>query len=90
MRRPYGCASPVDKDGRFTGYTKPAGSLTPRIVAAASAGGHAFIIDVSRSLYVIHKSKIMQEFFLAGSSQPAGRKTIAQQFMAGYMGRKTM
>ena len=46
-RRPYGCASPADEDRRFTGYTKPAESLTPRTVAATSAGGRTSIADVS-------------------------------------------
>ncbi len=57
----------MGKDPRFLGYVKPAESLILRILAATSAGGHALIIDVSRFLYVVQKSKIAQKF----STSPA-------------------
>ncbi len=66
------CGPLVGKDRRFTGHVRPAESLTPRIVAATSAGSRAFIIDVSRCLYVVQKSKRQQKFFIAGSAQPGG------------------
>ena len=92
---------PMDSDRRFTGHVKPAESLTPRIVAAASAGNRASIIDVSRRLYVVQKPKLWQKFFILGPAQPGGRKrdpkreilrlgaqTVAQQFIAGDVGKK--
>jgi hypothetical protein len=54
----------MDSDRRFPGHIQPVESLTPGIVAAASAGGRAFIIDVSRPVYVVQKSKIAEKFFM--------------------------
>ncbi len=79
---------PVDNDRRFTGPVLPTESLTLRIVPAASAGGRAFIIDVSRFRYVVQKSKITYKFFIARPPQPAGRKIIAQPFMPGDRDKK--
>jgi hypothetical protein len=53
------------------------------VVAATCAGDRTFVRDVSRCLYVVQKSKTREKFFSTRPARPAGRKKIAQPFVAG-------
>jgi hypothetical protein len=61
----------MHKERRFPGQGGPGESLTPRIVAAAAAGGTTCFIDVCRDLCVVQKSKMQQKLpRQAGGGRP--------------------